>query len=290
MTSTTPTLHFAGRPLKCLICGNPVSFHIFYSTFATFLIPHNCKRYRPVSTDLLAPPYESIAIPQPYLLRQAFRLFTLRRTSNLYNSDLDCTPLPLPLFTISSGNFGSRYYNLCSSTHSKPACRLQYVTWTWHRDPASPMPQNVNVAKTPNKEKSYKKYLESQCSDQWRKHLELTLSDPPGRVRAYVYWHLHNKHKRSMYKTAPYLTHPSCRYQLKLLRLRTQYTIHIIPSHLHYAFRAPRADYQDRVCPHCLDKGTTVLGDEIHIICHCPVTKGVLQQFTAKIPRAHTTI
>jgi len=41
------------------------------------------------------------------------------------------------------------------------------------------MPQNVNMAKTPNKEKSYKKYLESQCSDQWRKHLELTLSDPP---------------------------------------------------------------------------------------------------------------
>jgi len=135
-----------------------------------------------------------------------------------------------------------------------------------HRDPASPMPQNVHMAKPLNKEKSYKEYLESQCSDQWRKHLELTLSDPPGRVRAYVHWHLHNKHKRSMYKPAPYLTHPSCPYQLELLRLRTQHTIHIIPSHLHYAFKAPRADYQDRVCPHCLDKGTTVLGDEIHII------------------------
>jgi len=84
-----------------------------------------------------------------------------------------------------------------------------------------------------------------------------------------------------MYKPAPYRTHPSCPYQLELLRIRTQHTIHIIPSHLHYTFRAPRADYQDRVCPHCLDKGTTVLGDEIHIICHCPVTKGVLQQFTA---------
>jgi len=124
--------------------------------------------------------------------------------------------------------------------------------------------------------------VESQCSDQWRKHLELTLSDPPGQVRAYVHWHLHNKHKSSMYKPAPYLTHPSCPYQLELLRLRTQHTIHIIPSHLHYAFKAPRAAYQDRVCPHCLDKGTTVLGDEIHIICHCPATQGVLQQFTAK--------
>jgi len=56
-----------------------------------------------------------------------------------------------------------------------------------HRDPASPMPQNVAMAKILNKEKSYKKYLESQCSDQWRKHLELTISDPPGRVRTYVH-------------------------------------------------------------------------------------------------------
>jgi len=151
-----------------------------------------------------------------------------------------------------------------------------------HRDTASPLPQNVNMAKIRNKEKSYKKYLESQCSDQWRQYLELTLSAPPGRVRAYVHWHLHNKHKRSMYKPAPYLTHPSCPYQLELLRLRTQDTIHIIPSHLHYALKVPRTDYQDRVCPHCFDKGTTVLGDEIHIICHCPTTQGVLQQFTAK--------
>ena len=145
----------------------------------------------------------SMAIPPPYLLRQEFPLFTLCRTYNLYNSHLDCTPLPLPLFNIFSDNlnFGSLYCNLCPSTHSKPAYRLQYVTWTWQGpcDRASPMPQNVNMAKTPNKEKTYKKHLESHCSDQWRRYLELTLCDPPGRVRAYVHWHLHNKHKRSMY-------------------------------------------------------------------------------------------
>ena len=72
--------------------------------------------------------------------------------------------------------------------------------WTWYTVTQPPLPQTVNMAKIFNKEKSYKKYLESQCSDQWRKHLELTLSDPPGRVRAYVHWHLHNKHKRSMYR------------------------------------------------------------------------------------------
>jgi len=53
-------------------------------------------------------------------------------------------------------------------------------------------------------------------SHQWQQHLELTLSNPPGRVRAYVHWHLHNKHKRSMYKPAPYLTHQSCHYQFEL--------------------------------------------------------------------------
>jgi len=36
------------------------------------------------------------------------------------------------------------------------------------------------------------------------------------------------------------------------------------------------------VSPHCLDKDTTVLRDKVHIICHCPATQGVLQQFTAK--------
>ena len=66
------------------------------------------------------------------------------------------------------------------------------------RDPKSPMPHNVTLAKPHNKEKSYKKYLETQCSDQWRKHLEITLGSPPGRVRAYVHWNLHNKHKRSI--------------------------------------------------------------------------------------------
>jgi len=110
----------------------------------------------------------------------------------------------------------------------------------------------------------------------------LVLRNPPGRVRAYVHWHLHNKHKHSMYKLAPYLTHQSSLYQLQLFRIRTQHTIHIISSHLHHAFRNPRADYQDRVCPYCLASGTWILGDELHIICQCPTTKVVLDRFAVK--------
>jgi len=147
------------------------------------------------------------------------------------------------------------------------------------------MPHKVTLAKPRNKEKSYKKYLETQCSDQWRKYLEITPSNPPGQVRAYVHWHLHNKHNRSMYKPTPYLTHQSSPYQLELLRIRTQHTIHIIPSHLHYAFRNPRAAYQDRVCPYCLASGTRILGDEHHIICQCPTTKDVFDRFVSKFQR-----
>jgi len=118
ITNTTATQPSVVRPLKCLICGNPASSHISYSTFATFLMLHKYmlhkyKPYRPVSTDLSAQPYMSMAIPPRYLLRQESPLFTLPRTYNLHNSDLNCTPPPLPLFNIFSGSSGS------PATHSK---------------------------------------------------------------------------------------------------------------------------------------------------------------------------
>jgi len=104
-------------------------------------------------------------------------------------------------------------------------------------------------------------------------------------VRAYVHWHLHNKHKRNLYKPALYLTHKSSTYQLELLRICTHLTIRIIPSHLHYAFQNPRADYQDHVCSYCLASGTQILGDELHIICQCHTTKVVLDRFIDKFQR-----
>ena len=102
-------------------------------------------------------------------------------------------------------------------------------------------------------------------------------------MRVFVHWHLHNKHKRTMYKTVPYITHQSSPYQLELLQTRTQHTIYIIPSHLHYAFWNPRTAYQDRVYLYCLASRTRILGDESHIICQCPTTKVVLDRFTVKV-------
>ena len=201
-------------------------------------MPHNCKRCRPISTDSIG---------------------SLSTTLHVY-----CHPTALlaeagilPLYITQNLQLAQLRFRLHSS--ESPPVTIQHFLWQlWqpllqlvplntfetrmqtavchadiaHCDPASSMPQNVNMAKILNREKSYKKYLQSQCSDQWQKHLELTISDPPGRVQAYVHWHLHNKHKRSMYKPAPYRTHPSCPYQLELLRLRTQHTIHINPHHM----------------------------------------------------------
>jgi len=56
-------------------------------------------------------------------------------------------------------------------------------------------------------------------------------------------------------------------------------------SHLLYAFRHPRADYQDHMCPYYLGIGTRILGDELHIICQCPGTEVLLYRFTAKVQR-----
>ena len=48
-------------PVKMLNLWKSCVLPHFYSTFATFLMLHKSKRYRPVSTDLLAPPCMSMA-------------------------------------------------------------------------------------------------------------------------------------------------------------------------------------------------------------------------------------
>ena len=130
-------------------------------------MPHNYKRCRPVSTDPLAPPCMFMVILPLYLLRQAFPLFTLHRTSNLHNSDFDCTPHPPAtiqhfLWQLWQPLLQTVPLNTLETCMQTAVCHVHMA----HRDPASPLPQNVNMAKILNKEKSYKKYLESQCSDQ----------------------------------------------------------------------------------------------------------------------------
>ena len=82
---------------------------------------------------------------------------------------------------------------------------------------------------------------------------------------------------RNLYRPAPYLTHQNAKYQLEMLRVRTQSWIDYIPSHLHYQ-RGPadQAPYQDRLCPLCLPAAGPVLGDEKHIISQCPASRAVL--------------
>jgi len=98
-----------------------------------------------------------------------------------------------------------------------------------------------------------------------------------------------------MFKPAPYLTHAACLSQPHTSPthpaptnsnsfgfVSAYYPHYTLPPSLSHALRNPRADYKDRLCPHCLHTGIPVLGDEIHFIFHCPATKGVLEQLTSK--------
>jgi len=77
--------------------------------------------------------------------------------------------------------------------------------------------------------------------------------------------------------TCPIPDHQNAKYQLEMLRVRTQSWIDYIPSHLHYQ-RGPvdQAPYRDRLCPLCLPAAGPVLGDEKHIISQCPASRAVL--------------
>ena len=68
--------------------------------------------------------------------------------------------------------------------------------------------------------------------------------------RAHVHWHLSSDTLgRNLHRPAPYLTHQNAKYQLEMLRIRTQSWIDYIPSHLHYQ-RGP-GDLTKIGCAHC---------------------------------------
>jgi len=104
-------------------------------------------------------------------------------------------------------------------------------------DPHTPMPPSVQQAKPQKREKSCRKILEKLCSKQWMQHLQSELLGPPGPLRAYVHWHLSSDtlgRNLGLYRPAPYLTHQNAKFQLEMLRIRTESWIDYIPSHLHY--------------------------------------------------------
>jgi len=81
------------------------------------------------------------------------------------------------------------------------------------RDPNSPMPHNITLSNPHNKEKSLKQNTSrlDVLNNGENTSSEIVLSNPPGRVRACVHWHLHSKHKRILYKphTSPTNPHPT---------------------------------------------------------------------------------
>ena len=138
-------------------------------------------------------------------------------------------------------------------------------------DPHTLMPPSVQQAKPQNREKSYRKILEKLCSKQWMQHLQSKLLGPPGRLRAYVHWHLSSDTLgRNLDRPGPYLEK-----KYSGSELRAGLTTYLF--HLHYQ-RGPvdQAPYQDRLCPLCLPAAGHVLGDEKHIISQCSASRAVL--------------
>ena len=107
------------------------------------------------------------------------------------------------------------------------------------------LPLQVSQAKDENKEKSYKRFLELQCSALWRTRLNNNVRLGPGRLSTYVELYLDNS-RRNLFRPAPYLSNLSNSYQLELLRIRTQGWTDHIPTHLYYGKGGPRQDYSHR--------------------------------------------
>jgi len=88
-----------------------------------------------------------------------------------WNPHVDCSMQHGHDSAFEPGAYGLPYY--CTPPVCVPVVLGGLSVWPCHYEPASAMPENVNVAKPPNKEKSYKKYLESTCSDQGGNMLRL---------------------------------------------------------------------------------------------------------------------
>ena len=159
-----------------------------------------------------------------------------------------------------------------------------------HLDPQAgqqnKIPWQVQQAHLGNQEKSYKNWLKVQASNLWRKELTiLTLpSQTPGRLQAYVRFNASDLSRISLYKPAPYLRQ-SHGHALGLVRLRAQAWPRHIPTHLHFATRYARADYEHRYCGYC--QQGQALGDEAHILLACPMTAhlrdAIIQQMQRKL-------
>ena len=169
MTSITPTPPSAAHQLNCLTFGNPVSSH---RDFLLYL------RYISDETQVKT--------------LQASLNKSLSTTMHVYGHPtalLSDTGIP-PLYITQNLQLAQLRFRLYSS----PPSTIQHFLWClWQpllqalpldtledrmqnavgqvdpprRDPNSPMPHNVTLSKPLNKEKSCKKYLETQCSDQW---------------------------------------------------------------------------------------------------------------------------
>ena len=144
-------------------------------------------------------------------------------------------------------------------------------------------PRCVESAQPTNRDKCYRRLLESCVTRWWVELLQRTLDSSRAvgiisRQVAHLGLHLGDLRKpRNAYQPAHYLkcAHPA---QLDLLRLWVQACSRTIPCHRYYPMNGlPRVDYADRCCPFCLP--TNWMGDELHTIIESPNSNQTWLQF-----------
>ena len=177
-----------------------------------------------------------------------------------------------------------RRARMCAFSHPhsiesriEEACNELRLTNTYPGPPA--IPPSVQRAHKSNQCKSCTNWLKPKVNDRW--HFLLTSlvpahtnpadhSDLPLTSQAQAYHRIRfHAPKANLLQLPYYLTQHSSINAFPLLRVRMQ-------CHEHFSTHAPsyeetsRDSYQERLCNYCDQQA---LGNEIHILFHCPILK-----------------
>ena len=129
-----------------------------------------------------------------------------------------------------------------------------------------------------NRERPFRSMIRKIISDLWNGQLYIAAhthaGQSPGRKASYIKITNNDLQRLELFKPAQFLRIPH--NQLPLLRLRTQATSYI-STHLHLSNIHTYTPYAERYCSSCLPGALKILGNEAHILLHCPHSSPLAQ-------------
>jgi len=191
-----------------------------------------------------------------------------------------------------------RRQKIASNTHPRnsiesriqEACLELRLKNTYPGPPS--IPEALLTAKTENWGRAYNKWLRHHANDRWHFLLLNALppstslvgpSKQPPSSRPEAYQRIRHHGPRSdLHKVAPYLKPYSPINPYPLLRIRTQ-CHQLFPTHQPTLSSTTRDHYAERLCNYCTN---TQVGNETHILLHCPSTQALRDTILAKLRSA----